>query len=714
MDRLPGAKIRDRASKYRTRALNMDIKDLPTFDEMAEEESGRPKLSDGDVSTETIDLGNLFGPEPSGSGTFDLQWINQASFGRLLQAIPIPTLFVDKSGKIVFFNRAMEKLTEDYQELKDSSLSSLFLDRREAQAAESMLEQLFLDRKPKMLEGLFRFCKTKIWGRMHLRSISVTEQRLVIALVENLTAEKKQLLVNERYKKLVSVVPMGVAEFFLTQPISVGQEVDRIIEFVQNATLVSGNDQFARIQGFESISELVRRRFGDLTPFNDQNKALYTAWIKSGFRVSSAETEQIMSSGGVGYVESTMIGMIKEQRLHAIWLLKRDITEQRRMREDALKAQKLESLGLLAGGIAHDFNNILTAILGNINLAKMNATPGDRVFERLAEAERGTRRAESLTQQLLTFSKGGAPIKKSGPIVSLLKECAEFSLRGSNVKLKFSIPEDLWPVEVDEGQISQVINNLVINADQAMPDGGLVRITAENTVVGPEHGLPLTNGKFVKVSIADAGIGIPQEFIQRIFDPYFTTKQKGSGLGLATSYSIVKAHSGLITVESKLSAGATFHVYLPASEKEIKERQRTGRSTLQVKGKVLIVDDENMVRSVAQEMLQHMGYEVEGARDGKEAIQLYKDSLKSSNPFSAVVMDLTIPGGMGGRETIKELLLLDPHVKAVVSSGYSNDPVMGQFESYGFKGVVCKPYDVEELHAVLCKVINQGTESEIE
>jgi two-component system cell cycle sensor histidine kinase/response regulator CckA len=384
------------------------------------------------------------------------------------------------------------------------------------------------------------------------------------------------------------------------------------------------------------------------------------------------------------------------------------------MREDALKAQKLESLGLLAGGIAHDFNNILTAILGNINLAKMNATPGDRVFERLAEAERGTRRAESLTQQLLTFSKGGAPIKKSGPIVSLLKECAEFSLRGSNVKLKFSIPEDLWPVEVDEGQISQVINNLVINADQAMPDGGLVRISAENTVVGPEHGLPLTNGKFVKVSIADAGIGIPQEFIQRIFDPYFTTKQKGSGLGLATSYSIVKAHSGLITVESKLSAGATFHVYLPASEKEIKERQRTGRSTLQVKGKVLIVDDENMVRSVAQEMLQHMGYEVEGARDGKEAIQLYKDSLKSSNPFSAVVMDLTIPGGMGGRETIKELLLLDPHVKAVVSSGYSNDPVMGQFESYGFKGVVCKPYDVEELHAVLCKVINQGTEFEIE
>jgi len=295
--------------------------------------------------------------------------------------------------------------------------------------------------------------------------------------------------------------------------------------------------------------------------------------ISNELRIGSVETEENLPSGDVGYLETTIIGMIRQQRLHAIWLLQRDISEQHRMRESAVKVQKLESLGLLAGGIAHDFNNILTAVMGNINLAKTYATPGDKVYERLLEAMRATRVAESLTQQLLTFSKGGAPVKKVRSIVSLLKECAGFSLPGSNVRLEFTIQQDLWPVEVDEGQISQVMNNLVINAGQAMPDGGLVRITAENIVVGPEHGLPLTHGRYAKISVADSGMGIPPEHIQRIFDPYFTTKRKGSGLGLATSYSIVQAHHGLITVESKLSVGTTFHVFLPASEHGVMEQQ---------------------------------------------------------------------------------------------------------------------------------------------
>ncbi|MBI4962996.1 MAG: response regulator [Desulfomonile tiedjei] len=686
----------------------MDVKDLPTFVEMAEEEEDLPGLSEAEVSTETIDLGNLFGPEPSLSTSFDLQWINQASFGRLLQAIPIPTLFVDKSGKIVFCNRSTEKITPDYHQLKESHFSSLFLDGREMKAAELLLEQLFLDRKPKMVDGLFRFCKARIWGRMHLRSISVTEQRLVIALVENLTAEKKRLIENEKYKKLISLVPMGVAEFSLTQTVSADHEAAQIIEAVQRAILVGGNDQFAKIQGFDSISKLLHQRFDQLTPFDDQHRGLFTSWIRSGFHISSAEARQYLPSGSLGYVETTLIGMIRQQRLHAIWMLKRDITEQQRMREDAIRVQKLESLGLLAGGIAHDFNNILMAVLGNINLAKMYSTPGDKIYERLLEAERGTRRAESLTQQLLTFSKGGAPVKKVGPIVSLLKECAGFSLPGSNVRLEFAVPEDLWPVEVDEGQIAQVMNNLVINADQAMPDGGLVRISAENIVVGPQHGLALSDGKHVKISIADIGMGIPPEHIHRIFDPYFTTKQKGSGLGLAVSYSIVQAHGGLITVESKLSAGTTFHVFLPAKEQKTAEQQRVEPIKFEARGRVLIVDDEDMVRTVAQEMLQHIGYEVEGARDGREAIILYRKSIEDSKPFSAVVMDLTIPGGMGGKETIKELIKIDPAVKAIVSSGYANDPIMGQFQSYGFQGVVCKPYDVDDLAAVLGRVINLG------
>jgi nitrogen-specific signal transduction histidine kinase/CheY-like chemotaxis protein len=406
------------------------------------------------------------------------------------------------------------------------------------------------------------------------------------------------------------------------------------------------------------------------------------------------------------YVESTLIGMTRHEHLYGFWLLKRDTTERQKMLQNALRTEKLESLGLLAGGIAHDFNNILTAILGNINLAKMFATPGEKVYERLVEAERGSWRAKGLTEQLLTFSKGGSPVKKVGSIVSLLKESAEFALTGSNVRLDLSVLEDLWSVELDEGQIAQVINNLVINADQAMPDGGLISIAAENVLLTLEQGIALPEGRYVKISITDEGVGISQEHLQRIFDPYFTTKQKGSGLGLATAYSIVKAHGGLIDVQSRPSAGATFRVYLPASDRSATSEEQQGDLPLDGKGRVLIVDDEDMVLDVASQMLRHIGYDAEAARDGDEAIALYKIALGSHRPFAAVIIDLTIPGGMGGKETIKELLEVDPHVRAVVSSGYSNDPIMGNFESFGFKGVVCKPYKVDEINAVLRQVIH--------
>jgi CheY-like chemotaxis protein len=307
---------------------------------------------------------------------------------------------------------------------------------------------------------------------------------------------------------------------------------------------------------------------------------------------------------------------------------------------------------------------------------------------------------------LPTFSKGGSPVKKVGSIVSLLKESAEFALTGSNVRLDLSVLEDLWSVELDEGQIAQVINNLVINADQAMPDGGLISIAAENVLLTLEQGIALPEGRYVKISITDEGVGISQEHLQRIFDPYFTTKQKGSGLGLATAYSIVKAHGGLIDVQSRPSAGATFRVYLPASDRSATSEEQQGDLPLDGKGRVLIVDDEDMVLDVASQMLRHIGYDAEAARDDDEAIALYKIALGSHRPFAAVIIDLTIPGGMGGKETIKELLEVDPHVRAVVSSGYSNDPIMGNFESFGFKGVVCKPYKVDEINAVLRQVIH--------
>lgn len=385
----------------------------------------------------------------------------------------------------------------------------------------------------------------------------------------------------------------------------------------------------------------------------------------------------------------------------------RDITENRKIEEELFKIEKLESIGILAGGIAHDFNNILTAILGNIALATIHIKPGDEIFERLIAAEKACLQGKNLTRQLLTFSKGGAPVKKTVSITELIRDSVNFSLRGSDARCEFSISDDLWPVEVDEGQINQVISNLIINADHAMPEGGIIKVRAENMTVAARQYPPLKDGRYVKISIEDQGVGIPKENLQKIFDPFFTTKQDGSGLGLATTYSIIKNHGGYITVESDLGAGTTFHIYLQASHKRIPKKKAAEEKPLVGKGRILLMDDEEMVRNVAGKMLGHIGYEVEFAGDGDKAIELYKEAKESGHPFDAVIMDMTIPGGIGGKEAIKKLLEIDPDVKAIVSSGYFSDPIMSEFKRYGFRNVLAKPYRIKELTETLRKVITE-------
>jgi PAS domain S-box-containing protein len=383
----------------------------------------------------------------------------------------------------------------------------------------------------------------------------------------------------------------------------------------------------------------------------------------------------------------------------------RDITERQKMEAELLRIQKLESIGILAGGIAHDFNNILTGILGNISLAGVYTDPG-KIAERLSEAEMASLQAKNLTQQLLTFSKGGAPIKETTAIADLVTDSAPFALRGSNVRCEFSIPDDLWAVEVDEGQIRQVVNNLIINADQAMPGGGVIEIRVENVDIEPGDVLPLMPGKYIKISIQDHGIGISEEHLHRIFDPYYTTKQKGSGLGLATSYSIIKNHGGHITVESQIGIGTTFYIYLPASAGATEaKKEKVKEELIPGSGKVLVMDDEKIIRDLACDMLASIGYEISVARDGAEAVGLYKEAMNSREPFDAVIMDLTVQGSMGGKEAVQELLKMDPDVKAIVSSGYSNDPIMADFRKYGFMGVIAKPYKIKELSEVLHRVM---------
>ncbi|MDA8241392.1 MAG: ATP-binding protein [Nitrospiraceae bacterium] len=321
------------------------------------------------------------------------------------------------------------------------------------------------------------------------------------------------------------------------------------------------------------------------------------------------------------------------------------------------------------------------------------------------EAERASLRARDLTQQLLTFSRGGEPVKKSISVENLVRDSVGFVLRGSKSRAELDVPEGLWPVEADEGQINQVIHNLILNSDQAMSSGGIITVRCENVVIGPVDANVLRNGRYVKITIKDEGIGIPKEHMKKIFDPYFTTKQKGSGLGLTGSYAIIKKHDGNITVESELGIGTTFHVYLPASDKEHLSGDIPEDKVQRGKGRILIMDDEEMVSAIAGEILKELGYNVEFSSGGAEVIEKYQKAKESDEPFDIVIMDLTIPGGVGGEGAIKKLLEIDPHLKAIASSGYCNHPVMSNFREYGFKAVITKPYKLEEISAAVHEVM---------
>ena len=387
-------------------------------------------------------------------------------------------------------------------------------------------------------------------------------------------------------------------------------------------------------------------------------------------------------------------------------LVFRDVTEKTRTENELFRARKLESIGVLAGGIAHDFNNYLTAILGNISLAQMNPALDGRTKAMLDRAEVASNRARDLTQQLLTFSKGGAPVRRLASIRQLLVDSADFAVRGANVRCEFDIEESLFPVEIDTGQMSQVISNLVINANQAMPDGGVIRISAGNAKAScpPGHCVPAAD--YVKIIVRDEGIGIPDEYLDRVFDPYFTTKQQGSGLGLASVYSIIKNHDGFINVSSTVGVGTTFEINLPALATAHVEVIPDTRGSISSSGKILILDDDGLILEVLSEILSSLGYDVVGTLDGAETCEKYIQAHDRGEPFDVVVMDITIPGGMGGQEAIPHILAVDPQARVIVSSGYAHDPIMANYKDYGFVSALAKPYDVSTVGTAIKNVMD--------
>jgi len=475
-----------------------------------------------------------------------------------------------------------------------------------------------------------------------------------------------------------------------------------------NGEIRTSNQAFAAMLGYSDADVLVGKSIVDLSPEPDQirrfleelatvgrvHNSEFTMTTRDGAPVTvMMNAGRITETGGDDrFIEAIAIDVSDRNRAEEV---------RRHLELRSQQSQKLDSLGVLAGGIAHDFNNMLMAILSNISLAKRPANSAEETLRRLNEAEDVCLRATSLTQQLLTFSKGGRPIRKTAAIGRLVEEGTATAARSGNCHYDCRCNPDLWSVEVDEGQITQVVQNLVLNSIQAMPRGGTVSVGVDNAHV-TEGDIPtLEAGRFVRIEVVDTGEGIPDDSLESIFDPFFTTKKGGSGLGLATAFSIVRSHGGAIVVHSEPNRGSKFEVYLPASEKDESAPETAADDSVHGHGRLLIMDDDEAVRSAASELLGTIGYEVDTAADGVQAITLYREAMEAGDPYRAVVLDLTVPAGVGGRETMARLLEIDPGVKAIVSSGYSTDPVMANYREHGFSGVAVKPYRLADLAKTL-------------
>jgi len=483
------------------------------------------------------------------------------------------------------------------------------------------------------------------------------------------------------------------------------------ISRIEDGTFLEANEHFYKVSGF-SREELIGKSSLKLGWISAEDRERLAAQLSTEGRIRGMELFLKTRQGSeiCCLYSGEIIELNGTRRLLSIGL---DISEHRMMQAELIKHQKLESLGVLAGGIAHDFNNLLTGILGNISFARAFLDESQRASRILLEAEKASLRATDLTHQLLTFAKGGQPVKKTVSIRQILEASASLVLSGSSVGSAIDINDDLHAVEADEGQLSQTFNNIIINAVQAMPAGGTISIQAANVLLDSSNPFSLLPGAYAKINFSDTGCGIPEEDQKRIFDPYFTTKSGGHGLGLATAHSIISRHNGQISVHSKPGSGTTFEILLPASSRKTIQPEETMTTTelttAESGAALLVMDDEEMIRNLMSDMLDEVGYRVQCCVNGEEAITMYAAAMEAGSPFSAVIMDLTIPGGMGGREAAEQILKIDPRACLIVSSGYSNDPVMAEHAKFGFRATLVKPYRLDEIMQVLNRLLSEST-----
>ncbi len=532
------------------------------------------------------------------------------------------------------------------------------------------------------------------WSDENLRLLQISSE-IISNVLERIEAEKMLKKSEEQYRMLFESNNDGIYLFGFDEDLNPTPFIN--VNATACKRLGYSKEELLKMTPFDIERDLNKEKIAESAEKLFKNKHLLfesTFYTKSGDKYP---------------VELNMHLIEMDGRAVAL-AIERDITERKRVEEEVQKSQRLESIGLLAGGIAHDFNNLLSIMLGNAQLISLMGAQGKDVSKYIENIEKGITQATNLTQQLLTFSKGGAPIKGVIDLKPLIHDSVNLALSGMDEYAEFDIQEDLWFAEADKGQIRQVLQNLILNADQAMPNGGVINVSARNVaaadVPAPESS---KHRNFVEIRITDHGIGIPKADQSKIFDPYYTTKKKGSGLGLAVAYSIIRKHDGAITLDSTIGEGTTIAFYLPAVVAQQEMQQSKLQQITHHQGKVLIMDDEELVLEMTANMLSELGYTVDTAKDGAEAIEKYTQAMNGGAPFDAVIMDLTIPAGMGGKETVAQLLKIDPRLKAIVSSGYSNDKVMSNFRDYGFSGMAAKPYTLEELSKVLSRVLEEKT-----
>ena len=607
----------------------------------------------------------------------------------VFRAIPEPT------GKIVMANSAFLNMfgLDAEEAFKKISMIDLYTDSNQGKV---FLDKLITQDNITRIElPLRKRDNTPFWGSLTIRTTrgKSEEQAYFDGIVEDITERKKAEQALKENEENLRITLNSIGDAVIAT--NIDGNITRMNPVAENLTGWSLED--AAGKPLKNVFQIIHKQ----TRRSVQNPVEKV--LKARKIVGLANHSVLIAKDGTEYQIADSGAPIQDEKgnLIGVVLVFRDVTEQIRTEQELLKVKKLESVGVLAGGIAHDFNNLLTGLFGNIDLAKMLLSPDHKSYKYLESAGHSMERATHLTKQLLTFAKGGDPIKETLSIGEVITETAQFSLRGSNIKLQTNINPDLWLVEADKGQLSQVISNLVINGQQAMPTGGTLTIAAEN--------VETSESRYVKITVQDEGIGIAPQHLDKIFDLYFSTKQKGSGLGLASTLSIISKHNGLITVDSHLNQGTIFTIHLPAAEETeetITEKSLDETDTAPVfPAHILVLDDDEEVREAIRAMLEWIGYKISYATDGQEAIEKYRTSYENNVPFDVVIADLTIPGGMGGQEAAQEILKINSQAKIVVSSGYATDPVLANYEAYGFKARITKPYLAAELQNVIQQVL---------